>query len=292
MEFFGVLPLDMARNLPFNLVPPPLKPASTKARRGLLVQGIYEPPQCKSLRRPCLPRLSYKHCWQHPLASRISDRPEPTFTFYPHTFSIGSSPAGKAGSIFFEGFKGRADDRKSKFELNGELEVGSFRCYGCVSSLKFLQKIFITVYPEDWFLPPIRYQFHLGDICSVHVFQERLHRAGGPLSSKDYELTLTLIARRPARISIKENNEDDRFRRATDMDFNLLGKETHEGVISPIPEGKRAATFIHVSVCQKASRGRSDTWTSMAFGGVTDSRPESTIVSSTKSRRAYGLFGP
>ena len=109
----------------------------------------------------------------------------------------------------------------------------------------FSQKIFITLEPTDGFLPPIKYQFHLGDISSVHVSQERVHKDDDDISLKVYELTLTLIARRPARISIREH--EDRFRRATDMDFNLLGQESNAGVISPIPEGIRAFAQIHVS---------------------------------------------
>jgi hypothetical protein len=164
---------------------------------------------------------------------------------------------------------------------------------GLFSPLILLQKIFITLYPEEWCLPPIKYQFHIGDIESVHVFQERVHRDYyGHLSTKDYELTLTLLTRRPARISVKEQTDDDRFRRATDMDFNLLGTEANTGVISPIPEGTRAVALIHVSTCRRGAGVVLIHEASMAFGGPTDSRPESLIVSLTKSRRAYVLFGP
>ncbi len=111
----------------------------------------------------------------------------------------------------------------------------------------FSQKIFITLFPTDGILPPIKYQFHLGDISSVHVSQERIHKDDDPILLKIYDLTLTLIARRPARMSIKDNDDDGRFRRATDMDYNLLGQESNGGVISPIPGGIRAFAKIHVS---------------------------------------------
>lgn len=123
----------------------------------------------------------------------------------------------------------------------------------CCLIAHFSQKIFITLYPTDGILPPIKYQFHLGDICSVHVFQERIHRDDDAILFKVYDLTLTLIARRPARINIID--DDGRFRRATDMDFNLLGQESNGGVISPIPEGTRAFAKIHVSTYRRGELG-------------------------------------